>query len=97
MGVTDHFTIIVDAIDKDSDVSFGRLVLRHGECSGGAIDQTGDAWDRWWRLKCVRCSCNVQFEPGIETSTAVVLTAIDGKERQFRAGSHPCSVIRSDG
>ncbi len=89
-----HFTILVEQRNAKDTFGFGDLVLVHSECAGGHISQTEDYHGRWWYLKCQRCSCKVQIEPGNDSTGAVVLTSVDGVTRSVTALYQECSVVR---
>jgi hypothetical protein len=94
MNHDEQFTISVRATDVQAGFSFGDLVLKHAECGGGQIKQKEDYHGRWWYLKCLRCSREVQLEPSQVTTGAIALTAVDGVRRSLGDNYRRCSVIQ---
>jgi len=75
------FTIEVVKKGKDEEFGFGDLELFHQECRGGEVKCQDDITNQTFR--CERCGEVVRTSK-TGTKLEIVLTAIDGKERQLK-------------
>ncbi|MBM4067299.1 MAG: hypothetical protein FJ266_16965 [Planctomycetes bacterium] len=86
------FTIQVSKpVNEDFDAE--QLEMRHGECGGGKINLRFDSSNSRWDLTCFRCHVGTYVVVSTSGSSAIAMTALDGKRRTIEKYSESCDDI----